>query len=260
MKALILLVLAAFGYHAVCQNLPQGVTIDTNACNYAPGLSSYYFHKSNELIGMILPDACNFSGVEEDGVNKYFIADFYTDYKKDTFSTNKEAMAWMVATMEDYYKPAVIEKWQEIGIQLPKVSLKYPFDWTYKTDQYEGVFKSKIQDENKLTLMRKVPGGQSEVCFIIRTPNTAKLTTAKVMEMAAQLNWAIDIKSSPKTEYVIGGKPFKTVENQFMSLMDQYHFWYADEKEIIYINYNLLKDERIRYPEVMKAIVESISW
>ena len=74
------------------------------------------------------------------------------------------------------------------------------------------------------------------------------------------MNRAIDIKSISGTEQEIGGKSFKTSENQFMSLMDQYHFWYADEKEIIYINYNLLKDERIRYPEVMKAIVESLSW
>jgi hypothetical protein len=260
MKVITLLVFATLGYQSVCQNLPSGVTIKSNACNYAPGLSSYYFTKNDEMIGMILPDACNFGGAEEDGVNKYFIADFYSDYKKDTFATNDQAMAWMIATMEGYYKPVSIEKWQELVVQNPKVSLKFPFDWTYKTDKDEEVFKSKIQGENKLTLMRKTPGGQSEVGFIIRTPNTAKLTTAKAMEMAAQLNWAIDIKSSPKTEYMIGGKSFKTSENQFMSLMDQYHFWYADEKEIIYINYNLLKDERIRYPEVMKAIVESLSW
>ena len=260
MKILILIVLATIGFQTVCQNLPQGVTIDSNACNYAPGLFSYYYNKNNEMVGMILPDACNFNGVEEDGVNKYFIADFYSDYKKDTFATNDQAMAWMITTMEDYYKPAIIEKWQELEVQIPKVSVKYPWDWTYKTDRYDGVFKSKNQGENKLTLMRKVPGGQSEICFIIRTPNTAKLTTAKVMEMAAQMNRAIDVKSSPEAEFEIGGKSFKTSENQFMSLMDQFHCWYADEKEIIYINYNLLKDERIRYPEVMKAIVESLSW
>jgi hypothetical protein len=260
MKILILIILAAFGFQAVCQNLPQGITIDSNACNYAPGLFNYYFNKNNEMVGMILPDACNYNGVEEDGVNKYFLADFYSDSKKDTFATNDQAFAWMITTMEDYYKPAIIDKWQELEVQIPKVSVKYPFDWTYKTDKYEGVFKSKIQGENKVTLMRKVPGGMSEVCFIIRTPNTAKLSTEKVMEMAAQMNRAIDIKSSPKEGFEIGGKSFKTSQNQFMSLMEQYHFWYADEKEIIYINYNLLKDERIRYPEVMKAIVESMSW
>ena len=250
----------AIGYQSFGQQLPEGVTMTANACNYAPGLSSYYFNKSNEMVGMILPDACNFNGVEEDGVNKYFIADFYSDFKKDTFATNDQAMAWMITTMEGFYKPAIIDKWQELEVQTPKVSVKYPFDWTYKTDKYEGVFKSKIQGENKVTLMWKVPGGQSEVCFIIRTPNTAKLPIAKVIEMAAQMNRAIDIKSISGTEQEIGGKSFKTSENQFMSLMDQYHFWYADEKEIIYINYNLLKDERIRYPEVMKAIVESLSW
>jgi len=260
MRIFLFVFLMATSYQAFCQQVPQGVTIDSNACNYAPGLSSYYFNKANEMVGMILPDACNFNGVEEDGVNKYFIADFYSDYKKDTFATNDQAMAWMITTMEEYYKPAIIDKWQELEVQIPKASVKYPFDWTYKTDRYDGVFKSKNQAENKLTLMRKVPGGQSEICFIIRTPNTAKLTTAKVMEMTAQMNRAIDIKSSPEAEFEIGGKSFKTSENQFMSLMDQFHFWYANEKEIIYINYNLLKDERIRYPEVMKAIVESLSW
>ena len=260
MKPAILFLLMVIGCQLFGQQLPEGVTIDSNACNYAPGLSSYYFNKSNEMVGMILPDACNFNGVEEDGVNKYFIADFYNDTKKDTFATNEQAFAWMITTMEEYYKPAIIDKWQELEVQIPKVSVKYPFDWTYKTDKYEGVFKSKIQGENKVTLMRKVPGGMSEVCFIIRTPNTAKLSTEKVMEMAAQMNRAIDIKSSPNEGYEIGGKSFKTSQNQFMSLMEQYHFWYADEKEIIYINYNLLKDERIRYPEVMKAIVESMSW
>ncbi|MBK6966014.1 MAG: hypothetical protein IPH20_19350 [Bacteroidales bacterium] len=260
MKSAILFLLMVIGYQSFGQQLPEGVTISSNACNYAPGLSSYYFNKSNDLIGMILPDACNFNGVEEDGVNKYFIADFYSDYKKDTFATNDQAMAWMILTMEEYYRPAIIDKWQELEVQIPKVSLKYPFDWNYKTDNYEGIFKSKIPGENKITLMRKVPGGQSEVCFIIRTPNTAKLSTVKVMEMTAQMNPAIDTKSSRKVEYEIGGKSFETSQNQFMALMDQYHFWYADEQEIIYINYNLLKDERIRYPEVMKAIIESISW
>jgi len=260
MRIFLFVFLLVTSCHAFCQQLPQGVTIDTSACNYDPGLSSYYFYKSNELVGMILPDACNFSGVEEDGVNKYFIADFYNDYKKDTFATNDQAMVWMITTMEEYYKPAIIEKWQELEVQIPKVSLKYPWDWKYKTEKYEGIFQSKIQSENRLFLMRKVSGGQSQLCFIIRTPNTLKLTTVKVMEMTAQLNRAIDIKSSPQEEHMIGGKSFKTAENSFMMQMDQYHFWHADEQEIIYINYSLLKDERIRYPEVMKAIVESITW
>jgi len=260
MKSVSIFLLMLIGYQSFGQLLPEGVTLDSSACTYSPGLSSYYFIKSNEMVGMIQPEACNYSGVEENGVNKYFIAEFYSDTQKDTFATNDQALAWMIATMETYYKPAIIDAWQEIEVQIPEVSLKYPFGWNYKTDIYEGVFNSKIQSENKLTLMRKVPGGQSEICFIIRTPNTAKLSVVQVMEMTALMNRAIHPINSPETEFEIGGKAFKTAQNKFMSMMDQYHFWYADDKEIIYINYNLLKDERIRYPYVMRAIVESISW
>lgn len=233
--------------------------MESTECRYAPGLFSTQFVRNNEMIGMILPDACYFSGVEEDGINKYFIADFYNDNKKDTFNTQNEAMTWMVTTMEEYYQPLILTKWQKLKVQPPKVSLKYPWDWTYRLDKYEGIFKSKIQSENRITLMRNVPGGQSEVFFIIRTPNTAKLTTDKAMEMTAQMNRAINVKGT-SAETVIGGKSFRTVQNSFMAQMDQYHFWYADNEEIIYINYNLLKDEKIRYPEVMKSIVDSITW
>lgn len=259
MKVLTSLFLLAISYQAYTQQLPEGVTMETTACNYAPGLSSTQFHKNNELIGMILPDACYFNGVEEDGVNKYFIADFYNDNKKDTFNTQNEAMTWMVNTMNEYYQVQIITKWQKLKVQPPKVSLKYPWDWSYKLDKLEGMFKSKIQSENRLTLMRTVPGGKSEVFFIVRTPNSAKLTVEKAMEMTAQMNRSINVKGSA-VEYIIGGRTFKTAQNSFMSQMDQYHFWYADNEEIIYINYNLLKDERIRYPEVMKEILDSITW
>jgi hypothetical protein len=259
MKVLALLFILAISFQAVSQQLPKGVTLESTACKYAPGLFSTQFQKSNELIGMILPDACYFNGVEEDGVNKYFIADFYNDNKKDTFDTHNEAMTWIVKTMEEYYQPLVITKWQKLKVQPPKVSLKYPWDRSYKLDKLEGIFKSKIQSENRLTLLRTVPGGKSEVFFIVRTPNTAKLSVDKAMEMTAQMNRAINLKGST-AEYVVGGKSFKTAQNSFMAHMDQYHFWYADEQEIIYVNYNLLKDEKIRYPEVMKAILNSIAW
>ena len=102
--------------------------------------------------------------------------------------------------------------------------------------------------------------GKSEAVMLIRTPNTAGLSTKQAIEWNAMMNRAIDLKTKPPVDFVIGGKTFQSSENTFMMQMEQYHFWYADEQEIIYINYNLLKDERIRYPEVMKAIVESITW
>ena len=249
----------AAGTFAFGQQLPQGISVDTIPCNYAPGLFNYNFIKNNELVGMILPDGCNFSGVEEDNVNLYFIADFYNDYKRDTFNTNNEAFLWLVKAMDDYYKPVEVAKWQKLNVQTPVFNLEYPATWTYRTEKYEDVFRSKVVTDNKLVLMIEDKRGKSEVVMLIRTPNTAGLTTDQVIEMNAMMNRAIDVKTKLAVDFIIGGKTFKTSENTFMFLMEQHHFWYADEKEIIYINYNMLKDQRIRYPEVMKQIIKSIS-
>jgi hypothetical protein len=96
--------------------------------------------------------------------------------------------------------------------------------------------------------------------MIIRTPNTAKLTLRQVMEMSVQMNRAIDFRSKSPAEITIGGKTFKSSQNPFMIQMDQWHFWYADDQEIIYINYNLLRDEKVRFPQVMTDIIQSIKW
>ena len=106
----------------------------------------------------------------------------------------------------------------------------------------------------------KVPGGNSEIGQIIRTPNTAKLTTAQVMEMTAQINRAINFNTNPAVERLIDGKIFKTMSHEFMQFMQQSHYWYADENEIIYVTYGLLRDDKIRYPHVLKQIVENIEW
>jgi hypothetical protein len=260
MKKVLLFIGVFFAIQSFAQVLPLDVTIDSSACNYAPGLYTLYYYKNNEMIGMILPDACNFQGTEEDGVNKYFITDFYSDYSKDTFNTQNEAKNWIVQTMNVYYKPVEIVNWQDVEVQTPKVSLKCPTDWSYRQSAYDGVFKSNNRGDNKLTLLIKEKYSSSEICMIIRTPNTEKLTTSQVVAMNAQLNGAINVKESPLVDYEIGDKTFKTSKNTFMIQMDQTHFWYADENEIIYVNYNLLRDERLRYPEVMKAIIESIQW
>lgn len=260
MKKNILIIALLVGMQSVAQKLPEGITIDTSACNYAPGLYTYYFYKNNEMIGMILPDACNYNGVEEDGVNKYFITDFYSDYSKDTFDTKNEAMNWLVKTMNEYYRPVEVKEWQNIDVQSPKVGLKCPADWEFRQSAYDGVFNSKNSGNNKLVLMIKEKYSSSEICMIIRTPNTARLTTEQVMKENAMMNGAINLIESPPVDFVIGGKTFKTSKNPFMIQMDQTHFWYADEQEIIYINYNLLRDERLRYPAILQTIVESISW
>ncbi|MBA4155291.1 hypothetical protein [Flavobacterium sp.] len=73
------------------------------------------------------------------------------------------------------------------------------------------------------------------------------------------MNGAINLNES-FADFFIDGKTFKTSQNLFMMQMQQFHYWYADSNEIIYINYNFLKDEIEIYPEVLKTIIESIKW
>ena len=87
-----------------------------------------------------------------------------------------------------------------------------------------------------------------------------KVNTQKFMENSSRINGAIDFKNNPPKDQVIGGKTFKTLENTFAMVMLQRHYWYADDKEVIYIGYGLLKDDRIRYPQVVADIIKSITW
>lgn len=260
MKVFLFVLLIIFGLYVKGQDLPDGVKMDTIPCSYATGQFSNYFYKNNEVIGVITPSSCNYSETRGGRVEPLVFTEFYMTFKKDTFATKKEALKWMLASMEEYYKPVVVTKWQKLRVQPPKVRLKYPWDWTYKLDQLDAIFKSKSLSENELTLLIKDQRGQSEVVQIIRTPNTAKLTTTQVMEMTALMNRAVNYKSPVASDIIIGGKTFKTAENSFMMQMHQRHFWYADNDEIIYISSNLLKDERIKYPRVIIEILESISW
>jgi hypothetical protein len=260
MRLLFLFLVVATGCYAQSPALPKGVRMDTVPCSYATGLTSHYFYANNEMIGMIEPSDCNYSQTQGGRVNPICFAELYNAGRRDTFSSKKEAYAWIVAEMEAYYKPVTVTKWQKLRVQPPKVSLSYPWDWTYKLGKLDGMFKSKSLSENKLILMIKDQRGQSEVFQIIRTPNTAKLTTQQVMEMTASMNRAVDLKSKAPGTRVIGGKTFRTSENAFMQLMQQQHFWYADDQEIIYIMVGLLKDERLRYPGVVNEIVNSIAW
>lgn len=260
MKAILLFLLLGGASFAFSQQLPSGVTTKSFDCTYATGQSANYYYKGDEMIGKVEPSSCNYSETEGGRVNPLCYTEFYMTQKKDTFSTKKAAITWLITAIEEYYKPFEITKWKKLKVQPPKVSLKYPWDWDYKLTKYDGIFKSKSQSENKLSLWTKDQWSTSEICVIIRTPNTAKLSTAQVMDMNAKMNGAINLKASPSIDYSIGGKTFKNSRNEFMMQMDQYHFWYADEQEIIYVNYNLLKNERVWYPDVMKTILESISW
>lgn len=236
--------------------LPEGVNLDSTECKMNKGKFSYSFIKNNEMAAYIQPGTCHFDNVYDDFVDSNFYAEFYSIMKKDTFATSNEALEWVLTEMDNYYKPDDIRKWQKLQVQPPKVFLEYPWEWTYRLDKYE-MFDSKCQSENKLVLLDK---GGSEIIQIIRTPNTAKHSTQKIMDLSAMMNRAINFKQNPPIEVHISGKIFKSVEHTFMDVMLQRHYWYADENEIIYIGYGLLRDQKIKYPNIMKHIIENISW
>jgi hypothetical protein len=260
MKMIVILIALAISAGASAKTFPEGVTIDSSSCSFAPGKFSYRFLLNNEMIGQIMPGTCHYDHAEESAPDTRYFVDFYMENKTDTFATKNEAMLWMTRVLGEYYKPVTITEWQNLRVQPPKVVLRYPAGWDYRLEKFRGIFKSDVQSENKLVLIRTDYRGKSEVMMIIRTPNTAKLTLQQAMEMTAQMNRAIDLKSRGSSEVTIGGKTFKTSRNSFMIQMDQFHYWYADDQEIIYINYNLLKDEKIRFPEVMTNIIQSIKW
>jgi len=256
MKILILILLIFAEGSVFGNNMPEGVTVDSTECNLNKGKFSYSFYRNKEMIGLIQPGTCHFDNVYNDFVDNTFYADFYINSKKDTFTTSQDAIKWLVTQIENYYKPDVVTKWKQLKIQPPKISLEYPRVWTYRLDKYP-IFDSKCVSENKVVL--KDSGG-SEIIQIIRTPNTAKYSTKQVMDLSALMNRAIDFNKNLTVDINIDGKNFKTLEHTFMDVMLQRHYWYADENEIIYIGYGLLKDQRIKYPTIIKHIIGKITW
>ncbi|HAN78090.1 MAG TPA: hypothetical protein DCQ31_10110, partial [Bacteroidales bacterium] len=232
--------------------------IDSVACAAAAGRYSYNYYNNRELIANIIPGTCHYDHTEGNFIDTLYYADFYREYRKQTFKTKTEAMAWMNLAITEYYKPVVIAKWKKVSQSSPAVFVSIPEPWSTKTSSYDGVFESTLTAENKLTVMYTDYRGSSEIMMIIRTPNTEKLSIEKVLSWTNRMNPAVDLKTI--TEVSIGGKTFKSSQNSFMQAMNQWHFWYADDQEIIYINYNLLKDENVRYPEVLKEILKSITW
>jgi hypothetical protein len=242
------------------QKLPADVTMKTVPCTLAKGLNSYNFLRNNEVIGNIEPTGCNPSYFEETESAVTYNADFYMAYQKDTFATENEAIDWLVNSINNYYKPVVIEKWQTLETAIPHVVARYPENWSYKTSNSDLFFGSKTTKDNKVTIMVPVRGGNSEIFLIVRTPNTEKLSVEKAMEWTQMWIRALDFKNNPPKDIVIGGKTFKAAENTFMAQMYQHHYWYADNEEIIYINYNMLKEEQVWYPAVLEEILKSLSW
>lgn len=260
MRPFIFYMLLSFSLLGNGQNLPAGVTKTATPCTLAKGLSSYYFNKDNNMIAMIEPTGCNYSNTEGPQPKPTFPADFFPTASKKTFPTNEEATKWLIAEMDKYYKPVVVTKWQKLDNTTPKISLNYPEGWSYRVAQDDYFAKPVGSANNKIVITVTQPNGSSEIMQIIRSPNTGKQTTKQFMESSSRINRAIDFKASPPVDRVIGGKTFKTMENTFAMLMQQRHFWYADDKEVIYIGYGLLKDDRVRFPGVVEDIIKSIKW
>lgn len=259
-KYLFVFLFLSTGIFGFSQTLPGGVTMETIPCTQNQGFNSYRFQKNNEMISAIDPSNCFPSYFEEENTTTYFAANFYLAYKSDTFDTEAEAMDWMIQSINDYYKPVIIEKWQTLEPGLPGIKLKYPAEWTYRTENTEDFFGSKSPVKNKLLLTVATKAGHSDIFLVVRTPNTDNLSTEKAMDWTAMWIRALNFKENPATDIVIGGKTFKAAENTFMMQMYQHHYWYADKDEIIYINYNMLKDEQVWYPAVLESILKSISW
>ena len=74
------------------------------------------------------------------------------------------------------------------------------------------------------------------------------------------MNRMIDLQKYPLREVMVGGKAFKYTEHFFMDQMFQQHFWYADGAEVIYIGVYLMREDRIRYPDIIKQVIEGIKW
>jgi len=256
MKKYILFLFVTFSLVSSGQNLPAGVTKTANPCNLAKGLSSFSFLKNNEVIAMVEPSGCNYSDTDGPQPKPTFQADFFPLPAKESFPTNDEATKWIIAEIDKYYKPVIVTKWQKLDNTTPKVSLTYPEGWSFKTKKQDWITKNNSTANDRLVLTLK----DSEIIQIIRTPNSEKLTLKQFIDNTSRWNPAIDFKENPATDQVIGGKTFKTMEHTFAMMMLQRHYWYADDKEIIYIGYGLLKDDRIRYPGVVSEIIKGIKW
>jgi len=260
MKTGILTLFCVFSIIANAQKLPEGVTQTSTPCNVAKGLSFYRFIKDNNMIAMIEPTGCNYSNEDDPKPKPVFQADFYPAAGKKSFAANDEAMKWLLAEMDKYYKPVTVSKWQKLDNATPKISFNYPEGWSYRLARDDYFAKPVGTANNKIVITVTQPNGNSEIIQIIRNPNTGKQTTKQFMEFTSRINPAIDFKTNPPADIVIGGRTFKTMENTFAMMMLQKHYWYADEKEVIYIGSGLLRDDRIRYPLIVEDIIKSIIW
>lgn len=237
---------------------PAGVRMDTVNAYFDAQVHGHYVYRGQDMVGFIAPEIWYNADAPADGSGP-FITEFYPSGNKDTLPVLKEAVQWMTEAINAYYAPVSIGKWKSLNVMPPKVKLEYPSAWTYRLDKYP-IFQSKPLSENKLVLLKTEGQNKSEVIQVIRTPNTAKLSLQQFMDQTAMMNKAINFITHPPADTIIGSLAFKTLEHDFMGQMQLRHFWYANAEELIYISCGLLKDERLRYPEVVAQIIRSITW
>jgi hypothetical protein len=197
MKRSILVIFLALSLMATGQKLPEGVTKTSTPCNLAKGLSLDYFNKDNNMIAKIEPSGCNYNTTDDPQPPPVFQTDFYPTAGSKSFKTNDEALKWLLAEMDKYYKPVVVTKWQKLDNATPKISLKYPEGWTFRAAKDDYFAKPAGPANNKIVLIVSQPNGSNEIIQIIRTPNTGKLNTQKFMENTSKINPAINFKTNP---------------------------------------------------------------
>ncbi len=238
--------------------LPEGVTMDTLPEGFSEGLVRHHLYKNKALIAMIVPKTWHNNDTRGTTIATSYEASFLVGTtRKDSFTTVKQALHWLVPVIEEYFSPVDYPKWRSLRIQPPKIRIRYPWEWSYKSDRNNSIFQSKAQTNNRLVLLST---SSSEILQIIRTPNTGKLNLDQLIQGSMRMNPAINLQQNPLQEIIIGGKTFKTTSHTFMELMLQQHYWYADEIEIIYIGVGLLREDQVRYPLVIKEILNSIKW
>jgi hypothetical protein len=258
LRIFVLLCLFSVSSSAQKPYLPAGVTMDTLPEGFSNGLFRHHLYKNNSIIATIVPKTWHNNDTRGIVIATSYEASFLMgDMQKDSFTTVKQALYWLGPVIEHYFSPVDIPKWQTLRVQPPKLRIKYPWEWSYKTDRNNSIFKSRAATNNRLVLMTK---NRSEIMQIIRTPNTGNLTTGQLVEMSVQMNRAINLQQNPLKDTVIDEKVFKTTTHLFMEQMQQQHYWYADANEIIYIGVGLLREDKIRYPEIIKKILASIKW
>ncbi len=241
--------------------MPKDIRMDTVPQGFVDGLVRHHFYKNNTVIAIIQPAKWHNNDTRGIAIATEWEASMMIGpVRVDTFNTATKAQRWILQELENYLMPVSIQKWKSLRAQPPKVRIRYPWDWEYRLDRYNSIFKSKAQSNNRLVLLKKEYNGSSEIFQIIRTPNTGNISVDEVIRISTQMNRMIDLQKYPLKEVVVGGKAFKYTEHYFMEQMFQQHYWYADAQEIIYIGVGLMREDKVRYPAVIAEIIAGIRW